>query len=82
MSLANMKLDTEAFKNLCAYLNKNYALKDLNLRFLNIPVRDFAMFLPALAANRKLQYLNLAGNTLVDSNCDAYDLYPLEELNA
>ena len=40
------------------------------------------MFLPALAVNRKLQYLNLAGNTLVDSNCDIYDLYPLEELNA
>ena len=54
----------------------------MNLRFLNIPVRDFAMFLPALAVNRKLQYLNLAGNTLVDSNCDIYDLYPLEELNA
>ena len=39
------------------------------------------MFLPVLAENRKLQYLNISGNTLVDSNADAYDLFPLEELN-
>ena len=40
------------------------------------------MLLPFLAENCKLQHLNLSGNTLVDSNCDAYDLYPLEELNS
>ena len=48
---------------------------------MNIPVRDFAAFLPVLAENRKLQYLNISGNTLVDANADAYDLFPLEELN-
>ena len=46
-----------------------------------MPVRDFAMILPTLAENRKLEKLNLSANTMVDANCDAYDLFPLEELN-
>ena len=41
-------------KALCQYINKNYSLKELNLKQLNIPVRDFAMLLPFLADNRKL----------------------------
>lgn len=48
---------------------------------MNIPVREFAALLPIIAENRKLQYLNISGNTLVDANADAYDLFPLEELN-
>ena len=54
LSLANVKLDIEAFKSLCQYLNKNYSLKDLNLRHMNMPVREFAMILPFIADNRKL----------------------------
>ena len=82
LSLANVKLDIDAFKSLCQYMNKNYSLKDLNLRHLNFPVREFAMILPFIAENRKLQYLNISGNTLVDNNADAYDLFNLDALNA
>ena len=81
LSLANTKLDKDAFKILCAYLNKNYSLRDLNLRHLNLPVREFAIFLPVLAKNCKLQYLNISGNTLIDANADVYDLYNLDALN-
>ena len=81
LSIANIKLDVDAFKMLCAYLKKNYSLKDLNLRQLNIPVREFAIFLPALAENRKLQYLNISGNTIVDANADIYDNFDLDGLN-
>lgn len=81
LSLANLKLDTLAFKYLCAYLNKNYSLSDLNLRQLNMPVRKFAVFLPFLAENRKLQYLNISGNTLIDNNADVYDLFNINAYN-
>ena len=47
-----------------------------------MPVRVFAIILPFIAENRKLQYLNLSGNTLVDNNADAYDLFNLDALNA
>lgn len=63
-------------------MNKNYSLKDLNLRHLNFPVREFAVILPFIAENRKLQYLNISGNTLVDNNADVYDLFNLDALNA
>ena len=54
LSLANLNLDKLAFKILCVYLNRNYSLKDLNLKMLNLPVRSFALILPILAKNRKL----------------------------
>ena len=54
LSLANMKLDRFAFRDLCLYLNRNYSLKDLNLKMMNLPVRIFAAILPILSKNCKL----------------------------
>ena len=54
LSLANMKLDRYAFRQLCLYINRNYSLKDLNLKMMNLPVRIFAAILPILAENTKL----------------------------
>ena len=48
---------------------------------MNLPVRIFAAILPILAENSKLQNVNLAGNTLVDQNCDAYDLFDIDHFN-
>ena len=48
---------------------------------MNLPVRIFAAILPILSQNCKLQNVNLAGNTLVDQNADAYDLFDIDNFN-
>ena len=48
---------------------------------MNLPVRIFAAVLPILSQNCKLQNVNLSGNTLVDQNCDAYDLFDIDNFN-
>ena len=61
----------------CKYINNTYALTDLNLRQMHMPVKLFAKMIKAIQKNRKLRYLNLQDNTLIDYKADKYDLYLL-----
>ena len=67
----------EPFTQLCKYINSTYALVDLNLRQMHMPVKVFAKMIKAISKNRKLRYLNLQDNTLIDEKADKYDLYLL-----
>lgn len=43
--------------------------------------RHFAVFMPVLAKNTKLQYLSLSGNQLIDKVADVYDLFDIDGFN-
>ena len=77
LSLAQIQLLEAPFMKLCKFINNTYALTDLNLRQMHMPVKLFAKMIKAIQKNRKLRYLNLQDNTLIDYKADKYDLYLL-----
>ena len=77
LSLSQIQILEEPFYSLCKYVNQTYSLVDLNVSEMHMGVRIFAAMIKAISRNRKLQYLNLQGNTLVDAKADLYDLYLL-----
>ncbi len=77
LSLAQVQLLEAPFTQLCKYINSSYSLVDLNIRQMHMPVKVFAKMIKTIQKNRKLRYLNLQDNTLVDNKADKYDLYLL-----